>query len=153
MNTATKLDGGNKHDGLAQLNLRVKHDLINLCYPGKDWVPQFEDRSSKDYSDVVIIGAGMCGLAAYFALRRGGMRNIRILDRSPCGVEGPWLKYARMETLRSPKHLTGPASGMASLTFQAWYRAQYGATAWDELDKIPREMWMDYLSRIQQPSA
>jgi FAD-dependent urate hydroxylase len=150
MNTATQLDGLNKRNGLARLGLRVKQDLVNLCYPGKDWVPQPEGRLPKDYSDVVIIGAGMCGLAAYFALRRGGMRNIRILDRSPRGVEGPWLKYARMETLRSPKHLLGPASGLSSLTFQAWYRAQYGASAWDELDKIPREMWMDYLSWYRQ---
>ena len=31
------------------------------------------------------------------------------------------MTYARMETLRSPKQLVGPAYGMASLTFRAWH--------------------------------
>jgi cation diffusion facilitator CzcD-associated flavoprotein CzcO len=50
-----------------------------------------------------------------------------------------------METLRSPKQLTGPAYGMASLTFRAWFTAQFGEAAWAALDKIPRPLWMDYL--------
>ena len=87
----------------------------------------------------------MCGQLVWFALTNGGMRNIRILDRSPEGLEGPWMTYARMETLRSPKQLTGPAYGYGALTFRAWYTAINGEAAWDELDKIPRPMWMDYL--------
>ena len=63
----------------------------------------------------------------------------------PMGFEGPWVTYARMETLRSPKVLTGPAAGIPSLTFRAWFVAQFGAMAWEALDKIPRVMWMDYL--------
>ena len=55
------------------------------------------------------------------------------------------MTYARMETLRSPKQLLGPAYGMASLTFQAWFTAQFGDAAWEELFRIPRPMWMDYL--------
>ena len=55
------------------------------------------------------------------------------------------MKIARMETLRSPKELTGPALGMPALTFRAWFEAQFGRTAWDALDKIPRLQWMDYL--------
>ncbi len=92
------------------------------------------------------MGGGMCGLVAAFALRVGGIRNMRILDRNAEGREGPWLTYARMETLRSPKTLPGPAYGMGSLTFRAWYEAQFGTEAWEELDKIPRPMWMGYLS-------
>ena len=34
---------------------------------------------------------------------------------------------------------------MASLTFRAWYTAQWGKAAWQALDKIPKEMWMNYL--------
>lgn len=34
------------------------------------------------------------------------------------GREGPWTTYARMVTLRTPKHLTGLDYGMPSLTFQ-----------------------------------
>ncbi|WP_153772262.1 NAD(P)/FAD-dependent oxidoreductase [Labrenzia sp. CE80] len=126
--------------GLAALEARLKDDLDLLCYPSKEWVSQKED-----VTDVVIIGGGMCGMVAWLAHRTGGIHNIRIVDRAERGREGPWLNYARMETLRSPKFLTGPAFGHGSLTFQAWFRAQFGAEAWDELDKIPRTMWMDYL--------
>ncbi len=126
--------------GLDALEARLKEDLDFLCYPGKDWVPAHEG-----ITDVVIIGAGMCGMVAWLALTTGGIRNIRVLDRSPAGYEGPWLTYARMETLRSPKQLTGPAFGHGALTFQAWYRAQFGTRKWKDLDKIPRPMWMDYL--------
>ena len=84
--------------GLPALEARLQEDLRYLCYPGKDWVPRREC-----VSDVTIIGAGMCGILAWFALRMGGVLNTRVLDRSPEGLEGPWLTYARMETLRSPK--------------------------------------------------
>jgi cation diffusion facilitator CzcD-associated flavoprotein CzcO len=50
-----------------------------------------------------------------------------------------------METLRSPKQLTGPALGLPALTFRAWFEAQFGLDAWEALDKIPRLQWMDYL--------
>ncbi|BBI49330.1 hypothetical protein HORIV_17510 [Vreelandella olivaria] len=55
------------------------------------------------------------------------------------------MNYARMETLRSPKTLPGPSYGFASLTFRAWYEAQFGNEAWESLDKIPRTTWMAYL--------
>ena len=126
--------------GLTALEERLREDLTFLCYPGKSWVPKQDG-----VSDVVIIGGGMCGMLAWLALSTGGIHNIRILDRADKGLEGPWLSYARMETLRSPKALTGPAFGHGSLTFQAWYRAQFGKEAWEELDKIPRAMWMDFL--------
>jgi hypothetical protein len=126
--------------GLPALEKRIREDLAFLCYPGKSWVPQREG-----VTDVVIIGGGMCGMVAWLALSTGGMENVRVLDRAAKGREGPWLNYARMETLRSPKVLTGPAFGHGALTFQAWYRAQFGTKSWQELDKIPRPMWMVYL--------
>ncbi|MEZ5797785.1 MAG: NAD(P)/FAD-dependent oxidoreductase [Paracoccaceae bacterium] len=126
--------------GLPTLEARLKEDLAFLCLPGKDWVPRREG-----VTDVTIIGGGMCGMVAWAALWSAGIRNVRVLDRSPEGLEGPWLTYARMETLRSPKELTGPAYGHGALTFQAWFRAQFGSAAWAALDKIPRPMWMDYL--------
>ena len=118
----------------------MREDLEFLCYPGKTWVPP-----TPGVVDVVIVGGGMCGLVAWLALTMGGVSNIRMFDRSPEGKEGPWVTYARMETLRSPKRLTGPAFGLGALTFQAWYRAQFGTGAWDRLGKIPRQLWMDYL--------
>ena len=134
--------------GLPALVARVREDLEFLCRPGKDWVPQ-----KNGVTDVVVIGGGMCGMVAWLALTTGGMRNIRVLDRADKGREGPWLSYARMKTLRSPKALTGPAFGHGSLTFQAWYRAQFGAEDWEALDKIPRLMWIDYLHWYRETLA
>lgn len=128
---------------LQELEQRVRDDLACLCYPPANWV--VPTACDEHVHDVVVIGGGMCGMVAGFALIGGGIGNIRIFDRSDSGSEGPWLTYARMETLRSPKQLTGPAYGMASLTFRAWYVAQFGNDAWSQLDKIPRPMWMDYL--------
>ena len=50
-----------------------------------------------------------------------------------------------METLRSPKKLTGPALGFGALTFRAWFEAQFGLAQWEALDKIERLQWMQYL--------
>ncbi|KQY16791.1 FAD-dependent oxidoreductase [Rhizobium sp. Root73] len=130
---------------LPELEQRVRDDLACLCYPPANWVvPTVADGREKVH-DVVVIGGGMCGLVASFALIGAGIQNIRIFDRNPQGREGPWLTYARMETLRSPKQLTGPAYGMASLTFRAWFIAQFDNETWATLDKIPRTMWMEYL--------
>ncbi len=140
MNSNDQEAGG----GLAALNARVREDLSCLCRPPANWVVprEFQGESALD---VLIVGGGMCGMLVWFALQSAGIRNVRIIDRSPEGEEGPWVTYARMETLRSPKHLVGPAYGMASLTFRAWFEANFGQAAWDALDKIPRTMWMDYL--------
>lgn len=134
--TNSPIDG----QGLSALEARLQEDLKFLCWPGKAWVPAREG-----VRDAVIIGGGMCGMVAWMALKTGGIHDIRVLDRNPAGLEGPWLNYARMETLRSPKELTGPAYGHGMLSFQAWYRAQFGTENWNALDKIPRPMWMEYL--------
>lgn len=130
--------------GLSALEQRLRQDLEWLEWPAKDWVPAREHRGER-VRDVVVIGAGMCGLAAAAALKGLGLSNLTVLDRAPAGREGPWVTYARMETLRSPKQLTGPALGLPALTFRAWYEAQFGRAGWDALGKIPRTMWMDYL--------
>lgn len=130
--------------GLPALEQRLRQDLEWLEWPAKDWVPRREFNGMR-VRDVVVIGAGMCGLAASAALKGLGLSNMTILDRAPAGQEGPWMTYARMETLRSPKQLTGPALGLPALTFRAWYEAQFGRAAWNALGKIPRPMWMDYL--------
>jgi hypothetical protein len=136
--------GGGARHTLAELEAGLASDLDDLCRPPANWVPR-RSLDGEDVCDVVIIGGGMCGLIAWFALESAGIRNVRILDRNPVGREGPWLTYARMETLRSPKQLVGPAFGVGRLTFRAWFTAQFGDDAWEVLDKIPRPMWMDYL--------
>jgi hypothetical protein len=35
--------------------------------------------------------------------------NVLVLDENPAGLEGPWVTYARMVTLRTNKALTGEA--------------------------------------------
>ena len=134
-----------RSDGLDALAQRVRFDLACLNHPPANWVVPATHPSGDPVNDVVVIGAGMAGLVLTFSLLRNGMCNIRCLDRGLAGVEGPWVTYARMETLRSPKVLTGPAAGIPSLTFRAWFVAQFGAAEWEALDKIPRVMWMDYL--------
>ena len=135
--------------GLDNLALHVQAQLACLCYPPANWVANAQDSAAAS-TDVLIVGGGMCGMLAWFALRQAGIHNVRIIDQSPEGQEGPWLNYARMETLRSPKQLAGPAYGMGTLTFQSWFRARFGAQDWEALDKIPRPMWMDYLRWYRQ---
>ncbi|TVQ38813.1 MAG: NAD(P)/FAD-dependent oxidoreductase [Geminicoccaceae bacterium] len=136
--------------GLDALEARLAHDLACLNHPPANWVPPTQHPTHGRVLDVVVIGGGMCGLVASFALIHGGMSHLRIFDRSPKGFEGPWVTYARMETLRSPKQLTGPAYGLGALSFRAWYEARFGTPAWEALDKIPRPLWMDYLRWYRQ---
>ncbi|RIX79909.1 flavin-containing monooxygenase [Acidovorax cavernicola] len=129
--------------GLAVLERRLAQDLGYLGWPAKSWMPPREV-DGETVLDVAIVGGGQAGLAAAAALAQQGIRAV-IFDRAPAGREGPWATTARMETLRSPKELTGPALGLPSLTFRAWFEAQFGTEAWAALDKIPRLQWMDYL--------
>lgn len=129
---------------LADLEARLAEDLDRLCFNGKDWVPP-RHADGKRIRDVVVIGAGMCGLVASVAMQRHGIGNHILYDMAPAGQEGPWITIARMETLRSPKQLTGPAYGLPSLTFRAWFEAVHGTAAWAALDKIDRSDWMAYL--------
>jgi cation diffusion facilitator CzcD-associated flavoprotein CzcO len=130
--------------GLDALEARLKQDLSFLELPAKNWVPP-RTAEGRTVFDVVVVGGGMCGLTASAALILLGISNIMAFDAAPAGREGPWVTFARMRTLRSPKQLTGPALGLPALTFRAYYEAQFGAEAWQSLNKIPRGMWMDYL--------
>lgn len=123
----------------------VARDLSLLGLPPARWTAPRRAANGAPLADVVVIGAGMCGLAAAAALILRGIRDIRLIDGNPPGREGPWVTYARMDTLRSPKTLAGPALGIPSLTFRAWYEATFGATAWDALYKIPNATWQNYL--------
>ncbi len=139
--------------GLAAHEAAVARDLELLNLPPRNWLEARTGPDGAPVADVLVVGAGMCGIAAAAALIFRGIRNIRILDRSPAGREGPWVTFARMETLRSPKHLSGPAMGIPSLTFRAWYEAIHGAGGWERLDKIPNAVWMDYLTWVRNVLA
>ena len=137
-----------ENNGLLALEARLKEELSLLELPAKDWVPE-RTLDGQALVDVAIIGGGMAGLTVATALKHLGIKA-QVYDRSPAGFEGPWATTARMDTLRSPKQLTGPALGIPSLTFRAWFEAQFGQDAWQELDKIPRLQWMDYLRWYRQ---
>ncbi|WP_322903468.1 NAD(P)/FAD-dependent oxidoreductase [Paenibacillus campi] len=129
---------------LEALNARVEQDLAYLAYGGADWVRPMEHPEGHVY-DVVIVGGGQSGLAAAFGLLRERISNILVLDENAEGMEGPWETYARMVTLRTPKHLTSVDLGIPSLTFRSWWEAQTGQAGWAQVDKIPRGDWMNYL--------
>ena len=138
---------------LMALRARARHDLDMLNYPPADWVPEVAGPDGKPMLDALIVGAGMCGQTAAFALLREGVRKMRVIDRSARGEEGPWGTYARMEILRSPKHLTGPDLGVPSLTFRAWYEAQHGEEGWQKLYKVGRIDWRDYLVWVRDSAG
>jgi FAD-dependent urate hydroxylase len=129
----------------AQHEARVAHDLACLNYPAANWVPACDG-----VWDVLVVGAGMCGQTAAYALQKEGVSNIRIIDEASAGFEGPWVTFARMEILRSPKHLTGPDLGVPSLTFRAWFEASYGELEWSKLHKVWRLDWQSYLVWVRQ---
>jgi cation diffusion facilitator CzcD-associated flavoprotein CzcO len=130
---------------LAALEARVAHDLACLNYPPPDWVPPTPGPDGAPMLDVLVAGGGMCGQTVAYALRRDGIGRQRTIDARAEGLEGPWATFARMEMLRSPKHLTGPDLGVPSLTFRAWYEARFGADGWAALHKVWRLDWRDYL--------
>ena len=121
-------------------NKRVRYDLDALGLNEPTWVEPREG-----VYDVVIIGGGQSGLGAAFALRKERISNVLILDENPKGFEGPWLTYARMITLRTPKELLSIEGGVPSLTFREWWVALHGEQSWQDIEKIPREDWMAYL--------
>lgn len=123
-------------NGLDALEARLRQDLAWLGLPAKAWVPP-RIVDGHRVVDVVIIGAGMAGLVASAMPKRLGVANHVVLDKAPAGREGPWVTFARMRTLRSPKELTGPAMGLPALTFRAYYEALHGRDAWAALDKTP----------------
>lgn len=129
--------------GLNELAERVRDDLRFLGHNPNNW--QVARKAENGVYQVVIVGGGMAGMAAAFALLKVGIFNINIIDQQPSGREGPWSTYARMKALRTSKKWIGPSVGMPSLTFQSWYEAQFGSFAWELLVKIPTHLWMEYL--------
>jgi FAD-dependent urate hydroxylase len=139
--------------GLDELAAQARRDFARMNFPAADWVPAAAGPDGRPMLDVLIVGAGSCGQTAAFALARDGVRNVRVVDRADRGREGPWGTYARMETLRSPKHLTGPDLGFPALTFRAWYEAQHGPEKWERLYKVATADWLAYLLWVRDTAG
>jgi cation diffusion facilitator CzcD-associated flavoprotein CzcO len=129
---------------------RVRRDLDLLDYPRREWLVPRKTRKGAPIYDVVIAGAGQGGLATAFGLMRERVRNLLVIDDNPLDRAGPWLNFARMRTLRTPKYLTGPDLGVPSLTPRAWYEAQHGEGSFEKLGLIPKETWGAYLAWYRQ---
>ena len=91
-------------DILAALDARVRREVEMTAHPRAEWMQPrlFQGRPALD---VLIVGAGQSGLVTAYALMRDRVRNILLIDRASAGREGPWVTYARMPTLRSPKEI------------------------------------------------
>jgi cation diffusion facilitator CzcD-associated flavoprotein CzcO len=129
---------------LYELEDRLATDLLWLDRPVRAWVPP-RVVGDREILDVAVVGAGINGLATMAALQAHGIHRVRAFDRSAAGREGPWSTYARMRTLRTAKELPGLALGIPSLTFRAWFEAQFGRAAFEAMTAIPTAQWMEYL--------
>ncbi len=125
---------------MQSLAARVRWELETLGYPARPWV-----RPIPGAHQVIVVGAGQTGLAVAWALKRAMVEDVVLLDALPEGASAVWTGFARMRTLRTPKHVLGPELGVPSLSARAWYEARFGAAAWAALDRIPRETWQEYL--------
>jgi cation diffusion facilitator CzcD-associated flavoprotein CzcO len=130
---------------LPGLEAQIRDDLAKTSHPSAPWLEPKLAQDGQPALDVLIVGGGQSGLAIAFGLRRSQVTNIQIIDKAGEGREGPWLSYARMHTLRSPKDYTGPDLDIPSLTYQSWHEARFGKADWEALDLIPRELWAEYL--------
>jgi cation diffusion facilitator CzcD-associated flavoprotein CzcO len=130
-------------DALAR---QVDAELALFTYPLQDWVRPMRGPDGLAVHNVVIVGGGQAGLTIAFALRQERISGVVVLDENPEGLEGPWITYARMITLRTLKFLTGPDLGVPSLTFRRWHAARYGDDAWESLVRIDKADWMRYLN-------
>ena len=131
--------------GISRLRAQIAADLERTAHPSTPWL---EPKIAPDGSaalDVLIVGGGQSGLATAFGLRRSQVTKVLVIDKAVRGREGPWLTYARMPTLRSPKTYTGPDLDLPSLTYQSWHEARFGAADWARLSLIPTEHWARYL--------
>src|SRR5580692_4920542 len=135
---------------LLALEAQVRDDLAKTSHPSASWLKPQTGPDGQPALDILIVGGGQSGLALAFGLRRSQVTNILIVDKAEEGKEGPWLSYARMHTLRSPKDYTGPDLEIPSLTYQSWHEARFGKEAWQALDLIRRELWAEYLLWFRQ---
>jgi cation diffusion facilitator CzcD-associated flavoprotein CzcO len=123
------------------LEKQIQSDLAKINHPPLTWTIEHTD-----ILDVAIIGGGMAGNAAAFALQKEKISNIKIFDENPPNEEGAWIKSARMHSLQSGNRWMGPALDIPSLTYQAWYESTYGMQAFEDLHgSCPTHSWHEYL--------
>lgn len=136
--------------GLPALEARAKRELDLLSYPGRDWVLPRSAPDGSQALNVLVIGGGQGGVAVAAKLGLERVDRVRVVDANPADQSGPWVTFARMITLRTPKHVSGPDLEVPALTVRAWYEAQHGEGSWERLGLIPKEEWNAYLCWVRK---
>jgi hypothetical protein len=77
--------------GLATLAAEARRDFERMLFPAANWVPPVEAPDGRPALDVLVIGGGMCGQTAAFALARDG-RAIAYDRAYVAGNHGPNLR-------------------------------------------------------------
>lgn len=120
----------------------IRDDLRVLDYPSAP-LPY---RHNTDVLEVAVIGGGQAGRSLAFGLSRYGCRQVKVFDRNPRGLQGPWRTYGRNHLLRTRKESTGGLDwGFPNLHFQRWSDAKFGPDYHRRIVRIPRLVWADYL--------
>jgi FAD-dependent urate hydroxylase len=130
---------------LAQLEMLVRREINISRYAPPAWVLPHNGPDQKSALDVLIVGGGQAGLALAHGLQQDHIERILVIDENPRGREGPWGTFARMPTLRTHKENGGIELGVPSLSFRAWYEAQHGYGAFEQLYKVGTADWLSYL--------
>ena len=137
-------------EALSTLAAQARADMAAMAYPARIWMPAPAEAGRHN---VLVVGGGQSGLGVAFQLARDGVAGVSVIDKAPRGAEGPWLNYARMATLRTPKDLVGLECGLPSLSVRSWYAAAFGPDAWDRIVRIPRAHWAAYLDWFRDTAA
>jgi cation diffusion facilitator CzcD-associated flavoprotein CzcO len=127
------------------LKQAARADLAALGYPNPPWIADLPQCGATQIADVIIVGAGQSGIMSAAALKWDGVSKVRVLDSAAPGAEGPWLTFARMEELRTPKTQVGSEFNVVNLSVRRWFETVCGRHAWEELPRIPRKDWKAYL--------
>ena len=93
--------------GLASLAAEVRRDLERLLFPAPNWVPPVAGPDGRPVLDALIVGGGMCGQTAAFALVREGVRNVRTIDRAARGREAAWVGWGEAFCMRGTTRVPG----------------------------------------------
>ncbi|KQS71718.1 oxidoreductase [Rhizobium sp. Leaf371] len=130
---------------LDELKQAALADLTLLGYPSAPWLGDHPRPDAAGIADAIIVGGGQSGVTIAAALKWDGLRRVRVLDSGAPGAEGPWLTFARMEELRTPKTQVGNEFNVVNLSVRRWFETRYGQQAWADLSRIPRTDWKAYL--------